>query len=120
MLNVGKTNHYFKLKRGTQQGDTISTYLFIQVLEIAFTLIKANNNTEGLDIFNHNFLYTAYAGDTTFFIKNINPATEIIKTLIIFLFFLVLKLIKVKLTLRGMECVNLNDDVIRILGIYYS
>ena len=104
MLNVGKTNHYFKLKRGTQQGDTISTYLFIQVLEKAFTLIKANNNIEGLDIFNRNFLYTAYAGDTTFLIKNINSATEIIKTLIIFLFFLVLKLLKQNAKSQGLVC----------------
>ena len=63
---VLKTNRYFKLERGTRQGEPISAYLFIIVLEIAFTLIKTNNNTEGLNIFNHNFLYTAYADNTTF------------------------------------------------------
>ena len=59
-LNCRKTIHYFKLERGSQQGDPISAYLFILVLEIAFTLIKTNN-VEDLNIFNHNFLYTAYA-----------------------------------------------------------
>ena len=92
ILNGGKTTRYFKLERGTRQGDPISAYLFILVLEITFILIRTNSNIEGLNIFNHNFLYTAHAADTTFFIKNINSATEIIKHLIIFLFFLVLKI----------------------------
>ena len=92
ILNGGKTTRYFKLERGTRQGDPISAYLFILVLEITFILIRTNSNIEGLNIFNHNFLYTAYAAYTTFFIKNINSATEIIKHLIIFLFFLVLKI----------------------------
>ena len=68
-LKCRKTTFYFKLERGTQQGDPISAYLFILVLEIAFILIKTNNNIEGLNIFNHNFLYTAYTDDTTFFYK---------------------------------------------------
>ena len=56
-----------------------------------FTLIKINNNIEVLNIFNHNFLYTVYADDATFFIKkykfcNINHQD--------ILFFLALKSIK--------------------------
>lgn len=60
---------YFKQERGTQQGDPILVYLYTLVLEIALTLIKTNNNIEDLNIFNHNFLYTAYANDKTLFIK---------------------------------------------------
>ena len=98
-------------------------------------MIKTNNNIEVLNIFNHDFLYTAYADDTTFLIKNINSATEIIKNIcFIYLFslFFGLKTNKakceiagigvlkgVKLVLCGMECVHLNDDVIKILGIRY-
>ena len=40
VLNGGTTTCYFKLERGNWQGDPISEYLFILILEIAFTLIK--------------------------------------------------------------------------------
>ena len=95
-------------------------------------MTKANNNIEGLNIFNHNFLYTAYADDTTFFIKTINSATVIIKTFDKFFLFSGLKINKtqcritgtgvlerVKLALCVMKCMNLNHDVTKILGICY-
>ena len=47
-LNGRKTTRNFKLGRRTQQGDPVSGYFFILVLEIAFTLINTSNNTEVL------------------------------------------------------------------------
>ena len=44
VINCGKTMHYFGLKRGTRQGDPISAYLFILVLEIVFSFIKESEN----------------------------------------------------------------------------
>ena len=103
----------------------------ILVLEIAFILIKTINNIEGLDIFNHNFLYTAHADDTTFFIKNVTSAIETMKTFNYFSLFFGLKINKtkckiagigvlkqVKLALCGMKCVDLNSAVIKILRIF--
>ena len=58
------TTLYFKLEKDARQGDPISAYLFIIALEIIFAMIKSNPNIKGLNIFNHNYLYTAYTGDT--------------------------------------------------------
>ena len=69
IISGGNTTRYFKLEKGTRQADPISAYLFTLVLEIVFLSIKENKNIEGLNIFNYAFLYTAYADDTTFFIK---------------------------------------------------
>ena len=80
VINGGKTTSYFKLERGTRQGDPILAYLFILALEVVFSLIKANPDIEGLQFFSHTFLYSAYADDTTFFLRNEKSATEVIKT----------------------------------------
>ena len=69
IINGGNTSKYFKFDKGTRQGDPLSGYLFILVLEIVFPSIKENKKIKGLNIFNYNFLYTAYADDTTFFFK---------------------------------------------------
>ena len=70
IINGGNTTKHFKLEKGTRQGDPISAYLFILVLEIVCLSIKENKKIKGLNIFNHTFLYTAYADDTTFFLKD--------------------------------------------------
>ena len=86
-INGGITTHYFKLKKGTRQDDLISAYLFILVLGATFCVDKSNKNIKGLNIFNHEFLYTAYADDITFFLKD---KISVFETLNIFYkFFLV-------------------------------
>ena len=44
IINGGFTTKYFKLDKGTRQGDPISVNLFILVLEIVFNLIKQNKD----------------------------------------------------------------------------
>ena len=70
IINGGNTTKHFKLEKGTRQGDPISAYLFILVLEKEYLSIKENKKIKGLNIFNHTFLYTAYADDITFFLKD--------------------------------------------------
>ena len=49
IINGGITTKYFKLDTGTRQGDPISAYLFVLVLEIVFNLIKQDKNTHNLN-----------------------------------------------------------------------
>ena len=102
-------------------------------MEVVFSLIKENPDIEGLTFFSHTFLYSAYADDTTFFLRNKKSATEVIKTFDKFSLFSGLKInygkceiagigIKkgVKMALCGMNYIDLTEDVIKILGTYFS
>ena len=122
VINGGKTTPYFKLERGTR---------LVIALEVVFSLIKANPDIKSLQFFSHMFLYSAYADDTTFFLRNRKSATEVIKTFDKFSPFSELKInnakcetagigVKkgVKIALCGMDCINLTEDIIKILGIY--
>ena len=80
----------------------------------------------------HTFLYSAYADVTTFFLRNKKSATEVIKAFDKFSLFSGLKINnakceiagigvkkRVKMALCGMDCIDLTEDVIKILGIYF-
>ena len=53
MLLGGTTTKYFSPGTGTRQGDAISAFLFILVLEILFLFIKSKPEIERLRIFNY-------------------------------------------------------------------
>ena len=133
VINGGKTSKYFKLERGTRQGDPISAYLFIIVLEVVFRIIKETSNIKGFEIFQKKFIYTAYADDTTFFLKNTESVINLLEIFKHFSQFSGLKPNKskceiagigvlkgMKVALCGVRCVNLYEDTIKILGIHYS
>ena len=69
IINDGQTTNYFKLKRCARQGDPLSAYLFILIFETAFIKIKMKPNIKSLNVCNNDFLYIAYADNTTFFDK---------------------------------------------------
>ena len=71
VINGGATTKCFLLRSGARQGDPISIFLFILALEILFILIKLKPEIEGMTIFDYNYLYSVYADDTTFFLKDI-------------------------------------------------
>ena len=133
IINGGATTNYFKLEKGTRQGDPISAYLFILVLEIVFLFPKESKNINGLDIFDKMFLYTAYADDTTFFLKDKKSVVELMNTFDTFSKLSGLKpnkskseianigaLRRVQVALCGLRCIDLMSNIVKILEIYYS
>ena len=133
ITNGGFTTKYFKLDRGTHQGDPMSTYLFILVPEIVFNLIKQNKDIYGLTFFDHIFLYAVYADDTTFFLKDKESVKKVMSVFDTFSVYSGLKPNKskceiagidvlkwVSIKLCGKECIDLTKNSVKILGIHFS
>ena len=91
VINGGITTKYFSLGRGARQGYPISGFLFVLALEVLFIFIKSKPEIEG--IFNYNYLYSVFADDTTFFLKDFIFIKHMVDT---FDFFFVLFRIKTK------------------------
>ena len=103
------------------------------MLEVVFWIIKETPNIEGFEIFQKKFIFTTYADDTTFFLKNTESVINLLEIFKHFSQFSGLKPKKskceiagiavlkgVKVALCGMRCVNLHEDTIKILEIHYS
>ena len=68
-MNNGQSTGYFALSSGTRQGDPISAYLFILVMEVLFIQIRSNKNIRGLKIFDYGIQLTSFADDVTCFLE---------------------------------------------------
>ena len=113
MCNEWITTKYFKLEKGVRQADPVSAYLFALCSDILFMLIKNNKN---IRIFGNTFLYTAYADDKTFFLKDKNSIKELLNTVNYFSTFTGLKpnLCKCEVTgvgpLKGVKVATLIEN----------
>ena len=98
-----------------------------------FNLIKQNKDIHGLTLFDHTLLYTAYADDTTLFLKDTESVEKIMNAFYTFSIYSGLKLNKSKceiagigvlkgmsIELCGMECIYLTKNSVKILGIHFS
>ena len=131
--NGGHTTQYFKLNRGARQGDPIAAYLFIIVLEVFFIMVRSNKSINPLRILNFEYLLSAYADDTTFFVSDLDSIQAIFVTFDNFSLFSGMKInlskcelagIGVKRSvptaLLGVNNVSLLTDCIRILGVNFT
>ena len=77
------------------QGDPNSAFLLILAIEILFPLIKTKSEIAGLTIFDHCYLYSRYADDTTYFVKDTISIKNMVDTFHFFeLLWIKIKLIK--------------------------
>ena len=121
----------FILKEGLGKVTLFPPYIFILALEVLSFLVRNNKDIKGLNIFDHLFLYTAYADDTTFFLENKESIEELVKTFTLFSSFSGFKPNFSKCEIRGLgplkgvemgacgiQTVDLTKDAIKILAIY--
>ena len=124
VINGQTTTKYFKLNRRARQGDPISAYLII---------LTKNPRTKCLYIFDHCYLYSAYADGSTFFIKDINSIKKMVNSFHIFSRFSGLRpnlskceiagirvLKGVKVAVCSIQSVDLVLNTIKILGSHFS
>ena len=131
IINGEITTNYFEWNSGTRQGDPISAYLFILLLPVVFVMIKSNQNIGKLRIFEHDLLYTAYT-NTTFAVKQ---QTSVIWILVFDNFSKISgrepnkskceiagigALKEITVVPDGMQCINLNEQTVKILTIHFS
>ena len=95
-------------------------------------MIKTNKNTHGLNIFDHEYLNTAYADNTTFFLED-SSIKLVLKDLQCFSSFSGLRpnftkceiarigvLKSVNVALCGMKCLDLTKECIKVLAVHIS
>ena len=86
-----------------------------------------------MNVFEHTYLYSAYADNTTFFLRDKRSIKELINTFATFSKYSGLKpnhekceiagigvLISVKVAVCGMKCIDLCNDTTKITGIHFS
>ena len=94
---------------------------------------KKQSKTKSLNIFNHNYVYTAYAGDKILFLNDQKLIREPLKTFKLFSKFSGLKpnilicedggicsLKGIKMTVCGIKCIDLATETIKISGVPFS
>ena len=133
VINGGFTTPYFNLEKGAHQSDPISAYLFIFALEVLFELFKNNTDIRRITVFDHVFLYLAFADDSTFFLNDLLSVRNLIDTFKVFSLFSGLKASFGKCEIAGLgslkgvleagcglKLINSTTGTIKIFGVHFS
>ena len=79
VMNNGNATGYFGLERGTRQGNPLSPYLFILVLEILLIQIREDKKIKGFRFGTVEVKLIAYADDTTFLVRDVHSLKRVLK-----------------------------------------
>ena len=88
VLNNGFATNLFSIARGTKQGDPISPYLFILVIEILASSVRQNSLIEGIWLGGKHKKLELFADDSTFFLKDLASLDLVLKSMQEFYLFL--------------------------------
>lgn len=77
IMNNGVSTALFPVGRGVRQGDPLSPYLSILVLEPLLSAIKQDQSIKGLNVNNHEYKLTAFADDLTTFLHDKTSYTSL-------------------------------------------
>ena len=105
VLNNGHTSEFFSLHRGLRQGCPLSPLLFLVCSETLAIWVRNDINIKGIHVGNTEVLISAYADDTTFFLKDQNSLFRLMSVLDYFK------------TITGLA-INRNKSEITTLGYY--
>ena len=134
IMNNGHSTGYFALSSGTRQGDPISAYLFILVMEVLFVQIRSNKNIRGLKTFDYEIKLTSFADDVTCFLRDLTSIEHLLSLLRYSHQFTSRKIkIKKKSEVCGigskkgvlrafsdLSSVDIENDTVKILGFHHS
>ena len=83
-MNNGTASNYFSLERRVRQGDPLSPYLFIVVVETLAITIRQNQEIRGISIGNEEIKILQYADDTRAVLSDISSAEQLFELLTFF------------------------------------
>ena len=84
VMNNGFATASFEIQRGVRQGDPLSSYLFIIVLEILNISIRSNKNIQGIMVDGEEIKLQIFADDLTAFLLNDISLLRFLKLLELF------------------------------------
>ena len=72
VINNGYTTDYFKLERGTRQGDPLSAYSFLLVFEVLLIQVREDIDIKGFTVNDVEIKLSCYADDGYFMVKTVD------------------------------------------------
>ena len=81
VINNGISSQFFPIKRGVRQGDPLSPYLFILVIEILANYIRKCKDIQGITLKGREIKLSLYADDITAIVNDCKSASKLFEIL---------------------------------------